>query len=194
MGLRQFVTDSPLPHSTIGCFASGANPFQHSVNVRPFEWEGDVDDDHHLQTVDRFWDVARALTSKITETVKREKVVPDDLLLLEHTYRLFPRQIRQTLASIDLENAKEYLDFGFSNRGACGFMNKKDGRKRKFELTETYYGCSAQFGTAFFLHFIVSVRGKLCWSMTYRDDVVTSAEAQVYARCIERVLNEIKMK
>ena len=87
-----------------------------------------------------------------------------------------------------------YTDFYLSNRGAANFLVKEDGKMRKFELVETYYACSTNDSSYCFTHLIVSVRGKICWTMTFREDAdLTADEASIYAECIRDVFSEIEV-
>ena len=84
-------------------------------------------------------------------------------------------------------------DAVLSNRGPCNFLVKADGKKRRFELTETFYGVGDQAGNVCFHNFLVSVRDKFCWSVTHRTDVISPKEGLIYANCIREVLASIDL-
>ena len=129
------------------------------------------------------------------------------------------------------EETVEDAEFLMSNRGACDFLVKADGKMRPFELTQMYVGlgdltvtvvflqvetvfmksfhgrkllsqCSTriflshypQCVTVVFLQFLTTVRGKLCWNIVYRDDVISEDEAKIYVECIQEVLNENELE
>ena len=79
-----------------------------------------------------------------------------------------------------------------SNRGACDFLAKPE--TRKFELTETFYGVGGQTMPVCFSHYVVSVRGKFCWTVAHNDDdIITKEDGSIYADCIRRVLDGIDL-
>ena len=65
---------------------------------------------------------------------------------------------------------------------------------RKFELTETYVGNADVTLTVCFMQFLTTVRGKLCWNVVFRDDVVGVEQAKIFVKCVEEVLNEIDLE
>ena len=92
------------------------------------------------------------------------------------------------------EETVEDMEFLMSNRGACDFLFKADGRMRPFELTEMYVGNGDLTLTVVFLQFLTTVRGKLCWNIVYRDDVISEDEAKIYVECIQEVQNENELE
>ena len=86
-------------------------------------------------------------------------------------------------------------DFLMSNRGACNFLIKDpNGEMRKFELTETYAANGDMASPICFYHFLTTVRGKLCWSLYFIENIVSVEEASIYAECIEEILQEIELE
>ena len=61
-------------------------------------------------------------------------------------------------------------------------------------MTETFYGVGTQAVPVCFLHFVVSVRGKLCWTIVHNDDVITGEDGRIYADCIREVLDGIDLR
>ena len=67
-------------------------------------------------------------------------------------------------------------------------------KNRQFGLMETFYAVfDAGFPTCF-IQLLVSIRGKLCWSIVSREDVIGKEEAKIYGACIEEVLQEINIE
>ena len=92
------------------------------------------------------------------------------------------------------EETVEDMEFLMSNRGACDFLVKADGKVRQFELTEMYVGNGDLTLPVVLMQFLTTVRGKLCWNIVYRDDILSEEEAKMYVECIQQVLGEIELE
>ena len=139
-----------------------------------------------------FWAEAKTLCSKVADIQNRENPLGTLTPEMELSYRLFPAEFRRRFSYISPEDSIENVDFLMSNRGPCQFLVKGDGKqKRKFELTETYYAFTDRGFPTCFSQFLVSVRGRLCWSLAFREDVIEEKEARIYIDCINEVLREI---
>ena len=85
----------------------------------------------------------------------------------------------------------EYLDAILSNRGAYEIPAQTGADERRFRLTGTHYGVNFKCGLACFMNFLVSIGGKLCWTVVHRADTISKEEGYVYANCIKEILSEI---
>ena len=58
---------------------------------------------------------------------------------------------------------------------------------------ETYYAVGPRSPAVCFDSFLVSVRGKFCWTIYFReDDVVSEEEGLIFAESIRQVLMDIE--
>ena len=61
-------------------------------------------------------------------------------------------------------------------------------------MTETYVADADQTKGVYFMQFFTTVRGKLCWNITFRDDVISREEGRAYIECIKEVLNKVDLE
>ena len=195
-----FMTTHLLQHATPvfhhvdqkaegGCKETVGKSRNNGVTMRESNTNILVDKDVDIN-IDDFWREVKLIGSKIANTLTSSNPLGDFMRYYEVMYQLFPAEYHRTVLSETPPVAS--MDHVLSNRGACTFINGKDGKIRDFELLETIYAPGPRSMTACFETYLVSVRGKFSWNIFLREDNITTAEdGQLLADCILHVLDAI---
>ena len=140
-----------------------------------------------------FWEESRRV-SEITVNHRQEADPIGNYLQRFWTESsLFPGEWRRRFYGVTPAEAMEDMEFLMSNRGACSFLVKNGAQMRQFEMTEMFVGCGDLTLTVVFDQFLTTVRGKLCWSITYNEAVISEEECQIYIDCIQEMLNGVNL-
>ena len=196
--VRHLASNPAVPHDAIGLYVS-IRSLTHSLKTNLFgsDRNADFNDDAYQNTAEDInadiWEEARAFTQKVAEQQSSQNPFPPDMVVGEHLYRLFPGHFKRMISTSPVSQKQKSVDMGISNRGACRFFERNGAEERKFELTETYYGVPMNSASMVFVHYLVSVHGKLCLTMTVDDNIVNEQETQIYKDCITEVLQTIDL-
>ncbi|XP_013413128.1 uncharacterized protein LOC106175599 [Lingula anatina] len=134
-----------------------------------------------------FWSIARRVTTEIHEYIG-DQTRPIQMLRLASRLVSY-ESLGKKMPAQRARGERAADAFGVSNIGNVDPIMTAGQPGSSVEVTKVLWGTNGANICPPFMHFLMSVRGKLVWTLNWYSNISTEEEAEAYAKEIQEVLN-----